>query len=127
MKKIKFKYGSISWNKNVIFVYLSNKSDYKKHEDIELIISDDNSLEINSKQLTCENVYFNPYNSEDLSKYDLSEFKNTDEYIYERNEGGFWNKKTTRYINKYLTLKERVPFHIITNVKWCISSDEDLN
>lgn len=127
MKKIKFKYGSISWNKNDMFVYLSNKSNYKQHEDIELIISDDNSLEINSNQLMAESVYFDPYNSEDLSKYDLSEFKNTYEYIYERTSGFLWNKKTTRYIQKYLTLKERVPYHIITNVKWYIWSDEDLN
>jgi hypothetical protein len=136
MKKIKFKYGSISWNKNDMFVYLSNKSNYKQHEesnykqheDIELIINDDNTLEINSKQLVKESVYFDPFNSEcDLSIYDLSEFKNTDEYIYERTSGFLWNKKTTRYINKYLTLKERIPFHIVTSVKWYIWSDEDLN
>jgi hypothetical protein len=92
MKKIKFKYGSISWNNNDLFIYLSNTSNYKQQEDIELIINDDNSLEINSNQVAREMANYNPYNSEDLSKYDLSEFKNTDEYIYEGIEGYWWNK-----------------------------------
>lgn len=131
MEKIKFKYGSHYCEHdchNIRVVNNNTNNSYYPLEDVEITIDND-ILELNAKQIEWKS--FNSweiYDEKLSSEYDLSEYKNLDEYTYLKTTGKFRNKKTSRFFNScFLKKKERKNYYFKTNLKWTIYSDENLS
>ena len=136
MRKLNYKHGSHSVDQHSgNHIRLTNKESNPDNyywssplEDVEIILEDNGELEINAKVRVWDSLSGRKVEGFDLSNYDMSIYKNENEYSYMRTTKERWRKKVVeRVFSQYLLKKERTPYHYKTNVKWSIITDDGFN
>lgn len=136
VRKLNYKHGTHTVNEHLGHtIILSNTDSYPNSywghrlEDVEVIIFEDGELEINAKRKEWDS-YLSGRKVEDvdLSKFDLSIYKDEKEYTrYQTRTCGWFKKKTEKLLSGSFLYKERFPYHQRTNVKWTIITDDGFN